>query len=690
MKTGLLSLFFLISLLVISVQIADSKEMEYASDWYNHGLSLSNNGKYEEALQAFYTARSMDENFYNKRVGISYPIGWTLAKLGKYEEALKEFDNALNNCPTWEISPWAYYCKGWVLAKLGRYDEALEAINNGLVIAHNNRHLLYSKGYVLNKLGYYQEAVDAYDKSRWGWGEYMEMLGSYQESASNYDKAMVTLQGTPVLLNQETPNNLSYDCFDPTREQINEESILDWYKLGMNFMDQHNRWGDAMFALDNAFAKDPSNYHILTAKSICYWQSCRYDYALNTLNKSTEYIDYNRDSEGYQSAWYDKGTMLATLGSYEEALDCFNKVLAVNPDNYQAWYDKGYVLGRLGKYDEAVTAYDKSLAWDTPSLSDNAWSILPPLGTYHEATEPYSKVMSGTSQKNFKSNVSNKIIYQTSFSENPGWNTSFPKNYFWDRNNETYHFKSDENGGYAEYIIPFQRDSFTLNYDIAITHADSDSKVRFGLSEYNKTYAERNAIMAELTSFKPDYYWPKSGDKILALFIVNNKKGSFERYWIVNSEIKTEIPDFGEGKIYHVTLSFDDNTNRLIFQVTNNLLKSYIYDISWMTNDIGEFEGMNRILLTAEEGENAYIEGYIDNVILSTPTNKITTSALQNYTDVHNVNPNPMQSQMVTDTKIIPQKEIDSNGSQPTPLSIILPLTGIFFIGLLIVVKRNK
>ena len=37
-----------------------AKNLTYASDYYVYGNELSNDGKYEEALQAYQTARSMD------------------------------------------------------------------------------------------------------------------------------------------------------------------------------------------------------------------------------------------------------------------------------------------------------------------------------------------------------------------------------------------------------------------------------------------------------------------------------------------------------------------------------------------------------------------------------------------------------------------------------------------------------
>ena len=56
-----------------------------------------------------------------------------------------------------------------------------------------------------------------------------------------------------------------------------------------------------------------------------------------------------------------KGMSFLENGKYEEALDCFEKILAVNPDNPDLWNKKGVALRSLGRYDEAIESFNKSL-----------------------------------------------------------------------------------------------------------------------------------------------------------------------------------------------------------------------------------------------------------------------------------------------------------------------------------------
>jgi tetratricopeptide (TPR) repeat protein len=63
-------------------------------------------------------------------------------------------------------------------------------------------------------------------------------------------------------------------------------------------------------------------------------------------------------------AWYNNGTALDNLGKYEEAIQCYDRVLEIDGKYVEAWYNKGTALDNLGKYEEAIQCYDKALEID--------------------------------------------------------------------------------------------------------------------------------------------------------------------------------------------------------------------------------------------------------------------------------------------------------------------------------------
>ena len=68
--------------------------------------------------------------------------------------------------------------------------------------------------------------------------------------------------------------------------------------------------------------------------------------------------------------WWKKGAALSHLGRDQEALQCCDKALAIDPNDAVAWALKGAALGTLGRYQEAIPCYDKALAID-PKNADS-------------------------------------------------------------------------------------------------------------------------------------------------------------------------------------------------------------------------------------------------------------------------------------------------------------------------------
>jgi tetratricopeptide (TPR) repeat protein len=89
----------------------------------------------------------------------------------------------------------------------------------------------------------------------------------------------------------------------------------------------------------------------------------------------------------YTSAWNNKGTALADLGRHEEALGCYNKALTIDPRYAVAWNSKGIALAALARGKEALECFDKGLEIDPRYRT--AWNskgtVLAALGRREEA-----------------------------------------------------------------------------------------------------------------------------------------------------------------------------------------------------------------------------------------------------------------------------------------------------------------
>jgi tetratricopeptide (TPR) repeat protein len=85
-----------------------------------------------------------------------------------------------------------------------------------------------------------------------------------------------------------------------------------------------------------------------------------------------------RKSKSTPKTLIEKGEELVKLGKVEEAIKCFDKELAINPNNWKALNFKGYCLLWLKKLDEAKLCFEQSLEKDDTKAE--SWGFL---GTYY-------------------------------------------------------------------------------------------------------------------------------------------------------------------------------------------------------------------------------------------------------------------------------------------------------------------
>lgn len=657
---------------LLTVQAAN---LTGASDYYVYGNDCIDKEQYEEALQAFRTARSMDERFYNEHYGISYQIGWVLNRLGRYEEALEEFRIAEKYRPEW-LKPFAiYYNEGCVLARLGRNEEAIKAFDSSLMYEYRNRHVTFNKGIVLSRMGKYAEAVTAFDTTRKAYGSFLPLLGSFQEAAATYDRAQGTSPSmadisAPALSGTGSPQSVASDAYD------SETSVDQLVRTGMDFVARY-QYEDAIVVFDRVLKIDPSNYQAMDWRACALANLGRYEEADKMCDHALLYLNYKRHEDFYIDVYNIKAWVLAKQGKYNESIIAYDKAFVVDPDQFWAHYNKGWVLAQQGNYDKAVKEYDRSLDWENhEGMEITSHSILGPLGTYRDVMNAYDKT---SSTQSLYSDLSGSpsydvVIYQTDFSTDPHWQTSAPRLYYWDQGNKSYHFKSEASPGYAEIEIPYNGTPFVLEYDITIPHADQGALIRFGLSQYNTSensqqrmvrYNSENVILGEFKSWRAtEYRSIKDGDKTFQLYVIDSKKyasdPAYEGMCRINREQSIAIPSFGENRIYHVVIAFDPEKETISTKVTDNLHEKTYYVCSGMLSKVGKFHSMERLILVAEPAENAYIEGSIDNVVLSVPAAQAQT------VPPAVVRPAPMES--IENNS--PAKDKDTSTPVTTPASI--------------------
>ena len=121
--------------------------------------------------------------------------------------------------------------------------------------------------------------------------------------------------------------------------------------------------------------------------------------ALQEQGKLEEAIEaYNKAlaiKPDYAEAYYNMGNALKEQGKLEEAIEAYNKALAIKPDYAEAYNNMGIALQEQGKLEEAIEAYNKALAIkpDYAEAYNNMGDTLKEQGKLEEAIEAYNKAL---------------------------------------------------------------------------------------------------------------------------------------------------------------------------------------------------------------------------------------------------------------------------------------------------------
>ena len=69
--------------------------------------------------------------------------------------------------------------------------------------------------------------------------------------------------------------------------------------------------------------------------------------------------------------WVNKGAALAESGQFQQAIECCDRAIALNPDYAEAWSNKSAALLDLGQYQEALECSNRAIGLK-PDYAD-AW-----------------------------------------------------------------------------------------------------------------------------------------------------------------------------------------------------------------------------------------------------------------------------------------------------------------------------
>jgi tetratricopeptide (TPR) repeat protein len=244
-------------------------------DWNELGNELLDQGKYDEALEAYDKAISLDSNYkwawYNKALA--------LRNLEKYEDALIALNQALRLDPNYK---GAYFEKGFALGELGRFEESIKAYQKGLQLYPNDKHALLSTGWALNNLGRYEEAISYFDKA-------LKIDPNYALAKDNKEYALEQL----------------------SKKQADQAEYDSWIQQGREHLNNGN-FDEAIKYFDLAYKQNPSDQNLINLKAealmekgVALKHAGKYDLAVIYLGESN-HLKPNENVKELQDDAYNR------------------------------------------------------------------------------------------------------------------------------------------------------------------------------------------------------------------------------------------------------------------------------------------------------------------------------------------------------------------------------------------------
>jgi tetratricopeptide (TPR) repeat protein len=150
------------------------------------------------------------------------------------------------------------------------------------------------------------------------------------------------------------------------------------------------RLEESLSEFDTLLHKYPNNIVYHNEKGSVLAELGRFDEALVSVERSLAI------KPKHSEALLNKGNLLSRLQKYHEALDVYHEAFAIGSPSADLFLGRGNALGGLKRHDEALAAYDDALGIK-PDL-ENAWlgrgNIFWSLKRYDEALAAYDKALS--------------------------------------------------------------------------------------------------------------------------------------------------------------------------------------------------------------------------------------------------------------------------------------------------------
>lgn len=378
-----------LEIIEISDKILNERLRRYIKHTFLKGESLLSLGKFDEALSIFEQILEYNDDLFTGRAHNS--IGFCYSMKNKPRKAESEFKKARKYCDesslllnSATLNMATYY------SMTDQKEDAYKIFKELYVLDPSNR---FGDSYmlVLMSSNNPQEFIETYDLN-------------IDESFPKDEQVMV--MKAIALMDLERFEEAIPILDDALKYTDDKEGLkIIHFHLGVSYF----RLGEldkVIYEFEKAreYNDDPS---LLLQIANCYEMANQKEKALDVLKEYSELVPDNQDIKkkienlrendepDSDEIYNNKCLTLINLNRFNEAIECYDKALKINPNNVKAWNNKAFALHNLNRLDEAIECYDKSLEIDPNFISSlrNKAFALRTLNRLDEAIECYDKVL---------------------------------------------------------------------------------------------------------------------------------------------------------------------------------------------------------------------------------------------------------------------------------------------------------
>jgi len=132
---------------------------------------------------------------------------------------------------------------------------------------------------------------------------------------------------------------------------------------------------------------EPSNINALYLFGLIHFQRGEFSQAEIQMGEALKH------NPGFLDAWRSRAAALTRLERAEEALDCYDRALALKPDSGEVWNNRGNVLLSIRRPREALASFDRAAALlpGNAHVWNNRGNALAELKRFDDALQDYNR-----------------------------------------------------------------------------------------------------------------------------------------------------------------------------------------------------------------------------------------------------------------------------------------------------------